>query len=249
MGFAGSKRETKHHLWKFILIDCCSLFSQRSFRTLLRAGDREEEGEVKPGERKRCEAHRSELSKASESLCSSAAQECAEQALKKIYKYKKIDKSKTIFFLFFVTHLLFQHSSQNVHFAWSLNWVMRLLMHFLELIKGQAFHLGRKFVRLCSALHTKALKACWEISTCTKTSFLIFLFCSFGFLFIFLIQKHKDFSFRWSAFGSVTTVLMTLTPVWGNTGVSHELPRLKTVLWGNWTKMITIIFFYGCNWS
>lgn len=79
MGFVGSKRETKHHLWNCNLIDCCSHYPV-DFLKLLRAWARKSQrdtGRKRWGEagRKRYGAHGAQQCKALEVLFNSAAPE------------------------------------------------------------------------------------------------------------------------------------------------------------------------------
>ena len=83
MGFAGSKHETKHHLWNSNLIDCCSHYPAESLK-LLRAWAWERVRETQRGSvvgeagveaGKRYGAHGAQQCKVLEVLCNSAAPE------------------------------------------------------------------------------------------------------------------------------------------------------------------------------
>lgn len=79
MGFVGSERETKHHLWNCNLIDCCSHYPVE-FLKLLRAWARKSQRDTERkrwGEagRKRYGAHVAQRCKALEVPCNSAAPE------------------------------------------------------------------------------------------------------------------------------------------------------------------------------
>lgn len=73
--------------------------------------------------------------------------------------------------------------SQNLHLAWSLNQIMRLLMHFPQLIKGQAFHLNRKFARISPSLVDLP---------CGKCSSVVRHFHTLDPVHIFPLQQLKD---------------------------------------------------------
>lgn len=128
MGFVGSKRETKHHLWNRNLIDCCSHYPV-DFLKLLRAWARESQRDT---ERKRWrEAGRKKIQSSWSSavqspwspLQLSSSSEAGRQAgSRERERTQRSSPPRTTHCAVFPRALSTLNFS---HFAWSWNWIMR----------------------------------------------------------------------------------------------------------------------------